>query len=213
MSIFDETNGKQIRHGAPGCRRLLLGQRCVGDPYATAPGARAARLRGLLAAGSSTTRQTALRPADGCSRPIRDWPASSPRPSATGGSPTSDSSGDWSRWPKTKDFRHSSGPRSDRTRSTSRGICGPVWASRSHPTRCSTCRSNGSTSTNGNSCSPSTHHPLQPAPGQSLAGPRPPHDSLQRQGGARLLHGQADHQADSADRRSESTATRSCGIG
>ena len=78
-------------HGQPGHRRLAQHQRRGRDPLRAAAHDDGQGPRRDVSRSASTTRPTASRRGAGCCWPTRRWPSSSPRPSATAGSPTSTS--------------------------------------------------------------------------------------------------------------------------
>ena len=106
-------------HGAPEHRRQPFHQRRVRAAQPARPDDAGPRTSTPSGRNASTTRRTASRRAAGWCRPIRSWPDSSPGPSATRGSPTSNGSASWNHARTTAHFGRSSAPSSAPTRSDS----------------------------------------------------------------------------------------------
>ena len=92
VSLIEEGDDAQGAHGQSGDRRLAQHQRRRRDPFAICCARRRSRTSPRCSPSASTTRPTASRRGAGCCWRTRRWPASSPRRSATAGSPISPSS-------------------------------------------------------------------------------------------------------------------------
>ena len=89
VSLIEEGPTQARPHGEPGHRRLAQHQRRGRESTPSCCARRRSRTWPKCFPSASATRPTASRRAAGCCWRTRRWPARSPRPSATAGSPTS----------------------------------------------------------------------------------------------------------------------------